>query len=70
MQTVIETAAADPLLAFLALLVTGVVTSHLLFRRDSLGRAIVRIAFLILLTFVLLHADIGRSSSGRTCRRA
>ena len=39
MQTVIETAAADPLLAFLALLVTGVVTSHLLFRRiPSVGR--------------------------------
>ena len=57
MQAIVD-AAADPLIAALALVVTGVVVSHVLFRKYALGRAIVRIVFLIFLTFVLLRADI------------
>jgi hypothetical protein len=44
--------------AFLALLAAGVAVSHLLFRKHPLGRAVVRVVCLILLTFVLLRADI------------
>lgn len=54
----IANAAADPLIAVLALVVMGVVVSHVLFRKYALGRAIVRIVFLIFLTIVLLRADI------------
>lgn len=57
MQAIVD-AAADPLIAVLALVVMGVVVSHVLFRKYALGRAIVRIVFLIFLTFVLLRADI------------
>src|SRR5581483_4621894 len=58
MRGVLEAAAGDPLVVFLALLAGGVVVSHLLFRKHPLGRAAVRIGFLILLTVVLLRADI------------
>lgn len=58
MRAVLEAAAGDPLVAFLALLAAGVAVSHLLFRHHPLGRAAVRIVSLILLTFVLLRADI------------
>jgi small-conductance mechanosensitive channel len=57
-RAALEAAVGDPLVVFLALLVAGVTISHLLFRRRPLGRAIVRIVCLILLTFVLLRADI------------
>jgi small-conductance mechanosensitive channel/CRP-like cAMP-binding protein len=57
-QAVIDAAVGDPLVAFLALLAAGVAVSHLLFRRHPLGRAVVRIVLLILLTVVLLRADI------------
>jgi hypothetical protein len=50
MQSMIETAAKDPLIAFLALVISGVFASHVLFRKYSLGRSGVRVAFLILLT--------------------
>jgi len=58
MRAVIEAAAGDPLAAFLALLAVVVVLSHLLFRHSPLGRAVVRIVCLILLTTVLIRADI------------
>ena len=48
----------DPLVIVLGLFVVGVAVSHLLFRNYPMGRAIVRVIFLILLTFALLHADI------------
>ena len=58
MRGVLEAAAGDPLVAFLALLAAALAVSHLLFRRRPLGRAVVRIVCLILLTVVLLRADI------------
>ena len=58
MRAIFESAAGDPLIAFLALLVTGMGLSYLLFRHRPFGRAIVRVACLILLTLVLTHADI------------
>ena len=58
MRAVLEAAAEDPLVAFLALLAAALGVSHLLFRRQPLGRAVVRIVCLILLTVLLLRADI------------
>jgi hypothetical protein len=58
MRAVLEAAARDPLVAFLALLAAALDVSHLSFRRRPLGRAVVRIACLILLTVVLLRANI------------
>jgi small-conductance mechanosensitive channel/CRP-like cAMP-binding protein len=55
---VIEAIVHDPLVIILALLAAGVVASRVLFRRYPLGRAIVRVAFLILLTLALLYAGI------------
>jgi small-conductance mechanosensitive channel/CRP-like cAMP-binding protein len=55
---VIEAIVQDPLVIILALFAAGVVASRALFRRRPLGRAIVRVVFLILLTFALLYADI------------
>ena len=54
----IELVAHDSLVIVLGLVVVGVAASHLLFRRHPLGRAIVRVVFLIFLTIALLHADI------------
>jgi small-conductance mechanosensitive channel len=56
--SVIEAMIQDPLVIILALLAVGVVASHLLFRRYPLGRAIVRVVFLVLLTLALLYAGI------------
>jgi small-conductance mechanosensitive channel/CRP-like cAMP-binding protein len=56
--TMIAAALQDPLVAILALLVVGVTASRVLFRRHPLGRAIVRVVFLLLLTFALLYAGI------------
>jgi len=58
MRAVLEAATGDPLVALLALLAVAAAASHLLFRHHPLGRAAVRIALLILLTFVLLRANI------------
>lgn len=54
----IEALLQDPLVVILVLLVAGVIASRLLFRRHPLGRAIVRVVFLVLLTLALLYADI------------
>ena len=51
-------AARDPLVVVLGLFVLGVLASYLFFRRHPMGRAGVRVILLILLTFVLLHADV------------
>src|SRR5271165_6164790 len=52
-------AVRDPLVLAIALMVVGGLATHFLFRRRYLiARAIVRVLFLIILTVVLLHADI------------
>jgi len=51
-------AVRDPLVVALGLFVLGVLASDIFFRRHPMGRAGVRIVFLILLTIVLLHADV------------
>jgi small-conductance mechanosensitive channel len=67
LSAMIGAAVLDPLIIVLCLFVVGVATSHLLFRRYPLGRAIVRVVFLIFLTFALLHAGIvPYQSSGST----
>ena len=48
----------DPLVVVFALFVLGVVASDLFFRRHPMSRAAVRVVFLILLTIILLHADV------------
>jgi small-conductance mechanosensitive channel/CRP-like cAMP-binding protein len=58
LSVVIETAAHDPLVVVLGLFAVGGAVTHLLFRSHPLGRAIVRVVFLILLTIALLDADI------------
>ena len=51
-------AVRDPLVVVLGLFVFGVLATYLLFRRHSVGRAGVRVAFLILLTFALVRVDV------------
>jgi small-conductance mechanosensitive channel/CRP-like cAMP-binding protein len=48
----------DPLVATLLLFSVGVALSHYMFRLHPLGRAIVRVLFLIVLTIVLLYAGV------------
>jgi small-conductance mechanosensitive channel/CRP-like cAMP-binding protein len=55
---VIEAVLHDPLVFTLVLLVLGVVASRVLFRRFPLGRAIIRVVFLVMLTVALLYAGI------------
>jgi small-conductance mechanosensitive channel len=52
------TASRDPLVAVFALLVLGGLASHFLFKTRPLGRAIVRVVFLILLTVAFARAGI------------
>jgi small-conductance mechanosensitive channel/CRP-like cAMP-binding protein len=54
----ITEAARDPLVIILAVFLFGGVATYLFFKRHPLGRAVVRVIFLILLTIALLHADI------------
>jgi small-conductance mechanosensitive channel/CRP-like cAMP-binding protein len=51
-------AASDPLVVILVLFAVGGTAAHLLFKRYPLGKAIVRVVFLVLLTIAFLHADI------------
>jgi small-conductance mechanosensitive channel len=56
-----EAAAAavrDPLVVTLAVLLLGGLLTHLLFRRNPLSRATLRVIFLVALTIVLLHAGV------------
>src|ERR1700730_91237 len=54
----ITEAAHDPLVIILGLFTVGGLATYLFFKRHPLGRAVVRVVFLILLTIALLHADI------------
>src|SRR5437870_1119832 len=54
----IETAGRDRLVVAFGLMVLGGLTTHFLLKNHPLARAIVRVAFLILLTIVLVSADI------------
>ena len=61
MSDVIATIAGvvdDPLVVALFLLVLEIVTSRLLFRSYPIWRALARLLFFLLLTLVLLHAQI------------
>jgi small-conductance mechanosensitive channel len=51
-------AVRDPLVITLFIFVVGGVLTHFLFRRYPLGRAMVRVIFLAVLTVVLVHAGI------------
>lgn len=48
----------DPLVVALVLFSLGGILTHYLFRRHPLGRALVRVIFLVLLSIVLLHAGV------------
>ena len=56
--SITQVASRDPLVVILGLFIIGGLTTHFLFKRHPLGRAVVRVVFLILLTIALLHADI------------
>jgi small-conductance mechanosensitive channel len=55
---VIQEAEHDSLVIAFGLMVVGVLTTHFLFKRYPFVRAIIRVIFLILLTIVLVGADI------------
>ena len=50
--------ARDPLVAVLGLFVLGALATYFLFRRHPIGRAAVRVVFLILLTIALVRAAV------------
>jgi small-conductance mechanosensitive channel len=54
----IETAGRDPLVVAFGLMLLGVFATHFLLKNYPFVRAILRVAFLILLTIVLLYADV------------
>src|ERR1700741_3615215 len=54
----IAAAARDPLVIILAVFVFGGEVTYFFFKRHPIGRAVVRVVFLILLTIALLRADI------------
>jgi small-conductance mechanosensitive channel len=56
--SITQAAARDPLVIILGLLVLGGLAVHFFFKTHPIGRAIVRVVSLILLTIALLHADI------------
>jgi hypothetical protein len=58
LSAVTEAAAHDPLVLILGVFLLGGVVTHFLFKKYPIGRAIVRVIFLILLTIALLHAEI------------
>ena len=51
-------AARDPLVIILGLYIAGGLATYFFFKRHPIGRAAVRVVFLILLTIALLYADI------------
>src|SRR5215471_6247658 len=57
-SVIMETVERDHLVVAFGLMVLGGLTTHFLFKRYPFTRAIVRVVFLILLTIILLHADI------------
>src|SRR5258708_7059657 len=58
LSIVTDAAARDPLIIVLAVFLIGGLLTALIFRKHPVGRAVVRVVFLILLTIALLHADI------------
>ena len=58
LSAITEAASRDPLVLILGVFVLGGVVTHFLFKKYPIGRAIVRVLFLILLTIAFLHADI------------
>jgi small-conductance mechanosensitive channel len=58
LSIVTDAAARDPLIIVLAVFLIGGLLTALIFRGHPVGRAVVRVIFLILLTIALLHADI------------
>ena len=58
LSVVTDAATRDPLVIVLAVFVLGGLLTTLIFKRHPIGRAIVRVVFLLLLTIALLHADI------------
>src|SRR5215468_11142295 len=58
LSAVMETAARDPLVVAFGLMVLGGLTTHFLCKHAPFTRAIVRVVCLILLTVVLVNADI------------
>jgi small-conductance mechanosensitive channel/CRP-like cAMP-binding protein len=58
LSVLIERDERDPLVVALGLMVLGVLTTHFLLRKHPYARAVVRVLFLVLLTFVLVSADI------------
>src|SRR5215472_758411 len=55
---IVATVERDPLVVALGLLVLGGVTTHFLLNKHPIVRAVLRVIFLVLLTVVLVHADI------------
>ena len=53
-----EAAARDPLVVMLGLLVLGGMATYFLFKRHPIGRAVVRVITLIVLTVALVRADV------------
>jgi small-conductance mechanosensitive channel/CRP-like cAMP-binding protein len=58
LSVVMETAGRDPLVVAFGLTVLGGLTAHFLFKKYPIARAIIRVINLILLSIVLLSADI------------
>src|SRR5271166_1278436 len=58
LSAVIEKAARDPLVVAFGLMVLGGLTTHFLLKNYPFVRATIRVIFLILLTIVLVNADI------------
>jgi small-conductance mechanosensitive channel/CRP-like cAMP-binding protein len=54
----IATVGTDPLIAAFGLMVVGWLTTHFLLKDHPFARAIIRVIFLVLLTFVLVSANI------------
>jgi small-conductance mechanosensitive channel/CRP-like cAMP-binding protein len=58
LSVVMNTVERDPLVVAFGLMILGGVTTHFLLKNYPFVRALVRVIFLILLTVVLVHADI------------
>ena len=57
-SVVMEAVTRDPLVVILGVFALGGLVTHFVFKKQPMGRAIVRVVFLILLTIALLGADI------------
>jgi small-conductance mechanosensitive channel len=58
LSIVTDAAARDPLVIILGLFILGGLATYFLFKQHPIGRAVIRVIFLISLTVALLHADI------------